>query len=214
MIRRISAVAFAIFSTGAFAQNFKALDDILIQKEGMTRVSDGLYYQKSDSGESFVAISASGKQVILDKMRETRAALALRLAQTHSESGEASLASLDDQIDRLSNPRPNQVITGHCGDQATIYARALSSGGTSASAYAVDQGGGFSPPVSTTNYASASSDNHSNSQTTSTGTPATASVTDARSCVAYSSATVNCTGDPHPPTISAFATSTRPNGCP
>lgn len=216
MILRTSVLTLALFSTGAFAQEFnvQALDEILTQKEGMVRVGDGLYYQKTATGESFVAYSESGKQVILEKMMDTRDALSARLALTHSESGQASLEMLDNQIDRLIHPpQPDEVVTGHCGDQATVYARALSSGGTSASAYAVDEGGGFSPMVSTTNYASASSDNHSNSQTTSTLTPATATVTDGRSCVAYSTATVNCSGDPNPPTIEAFATSMKPSGC-
>jgi len=217
MILRTSILTLALVSASAFAQSTsqQALDQALTQKEGMTRAGDGLYYQKTDSGESFVATSAAGKRAILQKMQETRDTLAAHLTKNPSESGQASLAILDQEIAKLDKPQPkNQEVTWHCGDQATIYARALSAGGTSASAYAVDQGGGFSPALSTTNYASASSDNHSNSQTTSTFTPATATITDTRSCVAYSSASVNCYGDPNPPTISAFATSTRAGGCP
>src|SRR5579862_4650149 len=131
MILRISTVALALFSTGAFAAQGihpASLDEILTKQEGMTRVSDGLYYQKTDGGESFVAFSAEGKRVILEKMLDTRDAIAARVAETQSESGQASLDLLDNRIDRLSHIQPNLVVTDRCGDQATIYARALSSG--------------------------------------------------------------------------------------
>lgn len=218
MILRTSILTLALFSASALAQNpgSQALDDVLTQKEGMSLVSDGLYYQKTDSGDSFVAVNATGKRAILAKMQETRAALAARYqAKGIPQSEQIALGALDNEIARLSQPQPkNQEITYHCGDAATIYARALSSGGTSSSAYAVDQGGGFSPPTSTVNVATASTDDVSHSSTTSTFTAATASATEARSCVAYSSASVTCYGDPSPPTISAFATSQRPGGCP
>ncbi|MEO6690619.1 MAG: hypothetical protein ABIS07_14985 [Dokdonella sp.] len=226
---RLSLLTLALVSGGALAQDTatRTLDQVLTQDEGMSQVSEGLYAQTTGSSESYVAVNAAGQRALLDKLVQLRA----KLAAPHVSSGiasreQASLEVVDKSIAELSRPQPKNAVSGDCsGPGGTgspqLYARALSSGGLSASGYAVLTSD-FSPATPTQNHAYASTQNRLGDDTSSqsstgvgtTAASASASAPNGNSaCTASASASVTCPGHTSP-SISAFAVSQKviPNG--
>lgn len=210
---RNASFLLAVFSTAALAQTTGAptLDEALVTSEGMTKVSDGLYAKSADSGQSFVATNKTGHQTLLQKLQAERSRIESRVA-TSSKQG--MLDQIDGLISAVNQPSPkNQTLTGDCtGSGGTgyprLYVQALSSGGTSASGYAV-MTDDFSPYLNTTNYAIATTENLSNSATAHAFTPASASQTEPQSCYASATARVTCPPSTSP-AITAVAFSSNP----
>ncbi len=199
----VSAMAFAKDSSNA------ALDKVLVSEEGMTLVADGLYMEKTASGASYVAINSAGRESLRGIVQSDLDAQRTRLtAKGRADTGAGIVASLERVLDRLNAEMQGKVSqTSYCPSGAQIYARALSSGGTAASGYAVNALD-FSPATPTSNLAEASTDNIYNSQTTVGLTPANASANESASCYAYGYASVTCPGETSP-RATAYATSWR-----
>lgn len=221
---RISLVTLALVSGSALAQSTstRTLDQMLTQDEGMNQVSDGLYAQTTGGSESYVAVNATGQRALLDRLVQLRAKLAGQHSGGSGASTEAaSLDVVDRSISELSQPQPKNAVGGDCsGPGGTgspqLYARALSSGGLSASGYAVLTSD-FSPATPTQNRAVASTQNRLGDDTSSqssTGVATTAASASASApngntaCTATASASVTCPGHTSP-SISAFAVSQK-----
>jgi len=217
MIKTISLFALAMFSSGALAQSqsWPSADDFYAS-QGFKRVDDGLYAQQTSSGESYVAINDNGRVALVAKIQETRATLAARYgAKSLSVAQQTMLQNLDDWANRFNQPEPKSTVSGDCtGSGGTgypqLYATASSSGGTSASGYSV-RNLDFGPGTPTTNTAYASTDNTYQSTSTASGTPASVSTSEPRSCDAASAASVTCYGHANP-SITAFASSHKASG--
>lgn len=218
-----AATAVAALACGSVVaqSTTRTLDDVLTQDEGLTQISDGLYAQTTSSGESFVAVNKAGQDALRKKLLELRAKLTSGASASKNET--ASLDVIDKSIAELSQPQAkNQTVIGDCTGtggtgQPQLYARALSSGGTTASGYAVLTSD-FSPVTSTTNKASAGTANRTGDETSSQSstqygaTAASASATApnmAQACTASAAASVTCPGHSSP-SISAFAYSQKP----
>jgi hypothetical protein len=205
------ATAVALF--GANSAGARSLDELLTQDEGLSQVSDGLYAHTTANSESYVAVNKAGQQALLDKLRDIKARL--------GNSEKASARVVDSAIAELSVVEPKNTVSGDCNGaggtgQPQLYATASSSGGQTASAYAV-MTSDFSPPTNTTNEACASTERgdgtttSSQCSTTYAFTPASASATAPNpnnACTASASASVTCPGHSSP-SISAFAFSQK-----
>jgi hypothetical protein len=211
----VAALSLAIAAglLGANGGNARSLDEVLTQDEGLSQVSNGLYAHKTANSESYVAVNKAGQQALLDKLRDIKARL--------GNSEKASLRVIDSAIAELSVVEPKNSVTGDCNGaggtgQPQLYATATSSGGQTASGYAV-MTSDFSPPTNTTNEACASTERgdgtttSSQCSTTYAFTPASASATAPNpnnACTASASASVTCPGHSSP-SISAFAFSQK-----
>jgi hypothetical protein len=214
----LTLLGLALASSAAIAQDTSkyTLDDALTQKEGMTRIDDGLYAQIGDSSESYVATNAHGQRALLNRLQ----ALHDRLAAQKKAGKAPSLLNraIADISRSLDAAQAKREVTGDCsGPGGTampqIYARAVSSGGLNASAYAV-RSLDFGPGTPTTNTASAQTSDtggttSSQDSTTVGDVAASASVSvpaSRNACTANAYATVTCPGHTEP-SIRAFATS-------
>jgi len=205
------ATAVALF--GANSVDARSLDVVLTQDDGLSQVSDGLYAHKTANSESYVAVNKAGQQALLDRLRDIRARL--------GNSEKASARVVDSAIAELSVVEPKNTVSGDCNGaggtgQPQLYATASSSGGQTASGYAV-MTSDFSPATNTTNKADASTERGDGTTTSSQSstnfafTPASASATAPNpnnACTASASASVKCPGHSSP-SISAFAFSQK-----
>jgi hypothetical protein len=199
--------------SGASSVNARSLDEVLTQDEGLSRISDGLYAHQTANSESYVAVNKAGQQALLDKLRDIKARL--------GNSEKASARVVDSAIAELSVVEPKNTVSGDCNGaggtgQPQLYATASSSGGQTASGYAV-MTSDFSPYTNTTNKANASTERGDGTTTSSQSstnfafTPASASATAPNpnnACTASASASVTCPGHSSP-SISAFAFSQK-----
>jgi hypothetical protein len=206
----VSAFLLALASSSAFAQvsASRSLDDVLTHDEGMTLISDGLYAQSTGSGESWVAVNPAGQRALRVKLQELRAKWA-KQSKPAAASKSPAFAALDRSIAQLSTLSPDQIVEGDCtgpGGTAmpSLYARATSSGGYTASGYAVRQLD-FGPGTPTQNAAWAETDNpfgDPTSQQTGSGVgdqAASATATAVgRRCQAFASASITCPGQSSP----------------
>jgi hypothetical protein len=217
MFARTSLIALAVLSTHVFAQSARLpTADEYFSSQGLSKVSDGLYAETTATGASYVAINDAGRAALVTKIRDARSDSATRYgAKTMTSAQAANLQHLDDWASRFSQPQPKSEVTGDCTGRGgtgypQLYARALSTGGTSSSGYSV-RNLDFGPGTPTTNYADASTDNYNNSTTTSNDTAASISANEPRSCSAAAVASVTCSGHANP-SITAFATSRKTSG--
>jgi len=229
----ISLIAFTLFSTGALAQTAapRTLDDVLTHDKGMTQISSGLYSKTTASSESFVAVSAAGRQAMLQRLIQTRAKVAARFPSGTSNNSmlanPSATSVIDHAIAELSQPETifnagtssHRRNTGDCTGLGgtglpALYADVASSGGNAAGG-----SGGITtdsnPPTQTSNYAAASTTDgngvvtSSHTSTTVGTTAASASATAPAGtivCYANVSASVTCPGKTNP-SVSAFANS-------
>lgn len=221
MIARPSILILALFSGGLFAQSTESpltLDEILVQNESMSRIGDGLYFRKTESGEAFVATNDAGQQALLARLQDIRARLT---ATGNARSEQGTLKVVDQLSDSIHHVGLSNQQSGDCngpgGSSPYLYAIANSSLGTSASATAQNTNASYY----TTNVVSASTQNGLGDETsyqasTTYGTtPATVSVNAPSGsggrapCTASAAASVTCPGATHP-SVSAFAFSQRP----
>jgi hypothetical protein len=209
IIRTLTAgIAFALASGIAYAGGVgsSTLHDRLTQEEGLKFVSDGLYAESSDSGESFVATNAKGRVALAQKIRALQPQIQTLLnANGVTRAERLLLDSLDERVRTLQAPvaKGTQEHTGTCSNGAMLYARATATAGTSASGYAVVSLD-FGPVTPTLNEASATTDTNGAYDTGSAYDAAQASVSESLSCFSDAAATVTCPGDSGP-AVSAFA---------
>jgi len=214
---RTSTVILMMLSGTALSQSLACttLDDSPTDDEGMTQVSEGLYTQRTQDSESYLAVGPEGQQALLARLIELRAA---RPALANPGTG-----LIDGLIATLSQPEPQSVLAEQFGTcnalnmTGPLHARSLAGGGVGAGAMfgassLAENRDGFSPPLNTTNVASAEEINRNGDivrhQTTTTHGPnapaaASALVILAAGCDADSSATVTCPGH-ITPSVSAF----------
>lgn len=214
---RTSTLIFMMLSGTALTQSLACttLDDRPANDEGMTQVSDGLYTLRTGDIESYVAVSPAGQQALLARLIEIRATRAVPTA-----NGVTSV--IDGLISTLSQPQPLAVLSEQTGDcnglnlNGPLHVKALAGGGVGGGDFGASSiaqnNDGFSPPLDTTNFASAETidrnGNITHHQATTTHGPgndaiATAFVIGAAGCDADSSATVTCPGHTKP-SITAF----------
>jgi hypothetical protein len=202
---RMSTLIFVMLSGTALAQG--------PTDEGMTQISDGLYAKITADGESYVALSPAGHQALLVRLIELRDD-----RTTHrAKPGTGVIGGL---IATLSQPQRNVQDTGDCNGRnpnGPLSVKALAGGGVGGGDFGASSiaqnNDGFSPPLNSTNFASAETidrnGNVTHQQATTTHGPgsaiASAFVIGAAGCDADSSATVTCPGHTQP-SISAFAT--------
>lgn len=213
MLFRTSILALALFSGTALAQ--QSIEEVLITKEKMTQVSDGLYLQKDGESESYVAINQAGRQALTDAIVRSRATMAERFAagglnrteQLALEEMDRSIAELSETV---SGAKAQQEKTGYCGT-TQIYARAISTGGISSSGYSVASNPSGGAVAATTNYAHATNGLAFYSTTAVGAAPASVSAYDPTACASTAMARVTCPGE-QSPKIVAFAFSPRTTG--
>lgn len=214
----LTLLGLVLASSAAIAQDTTkyTLDDALTQKEGMTRIDDGLYARIGDNSEAYVATTANGQRALLTHLQALHDRLATRkMAGNGSSLLNRAIADISRSLDAVQAKRE---VTGDCsGPGGTampqIYARAFSSGGISANAYAV-RTLDFGPGTPTANYASAQASDiggttSSQDSTTVGDVAASASISvpaSRNACTAGAYATVTCPGHTQP-SIRAFATS-------
>jgi hypothetical protein len=221
----VAALGMATCNVSNAQETMRTLGSTLAVEDGMVQVADGLYARVTTDGESYVAIGESGQEALRERLIELRA----KLARAHDKSPSSEQQTLDviaNALADLSQPHTkSQTVTGDCSgpggtSQPQLYARALSSYGLNASAYAVLTSD-FSPVLATANYASAGTRNGlgvSTSSQTSTGIAYTAASASAsapvssNACTASSYASVKCPGQSSP-AISALAYSQKSPGC-
>lgn len=189
------------------------LDERLTHDEGMTQISDGLYARATQDGESYVAVSPAGHQALVTRLIEIRAG-----RPTHGEKPGVSL--IDELIFTLTQPQRNAEDTGDCNGHnvnGPLFVKALAGGGIGGGDFGASSiaqnNDGFSPPLNTTNFASAETidrnGNITHHQETTTQGPntsiASAFVTGAAGCDADASARVTCPGHTGP-SVTTFAT--------
>jgi hypothetical protein len=182
------------------------LHERLTQDEGLHQISDGLYAESSDSGESFVATNAKGRAALAQKIRALQPQIqALFKANGVNRAERLVLDSLDERARALQAPiaKGTQERTGTCSNGAMLYARATATSGTSANGYAVVSLD-FGPVTPTLNEASASTDTNGAYDTGSAYDAAQASASESLSCFSDATATVTCPDD-SAPAVSAFA---------
>lgn len=209
---RLSLLACALASSTALAQNDRPMEDVLAANDGMTRLSEGLYAQIDEHGESYVAVSAAGQQALLARLLELRAKSAQKAASAATQKAHAPIDRL---IEQLSQPVAKGSVEryGDCsGPNASgpLYAGASSYGGRSAGAAATNS----NSALATTNTAYAQTTDtlgQSIEQTSTTygSTPASVSVSAPNTrylCSASASSSVTCPGATRP-AIAAFASS-------
>lgn len=204
---RTSVLALSMISGAAMAQS--SLDQVLTQKEGLARISDGLYADKKGADASYVATNQAGREALVAIMTQNRAMLERGYsADGVNRSEQLVLNDLDASIAELSQPasKVTDEDRGSCGTTQT-YARAISNGGTTASGYSVASNA-TGPVEATSNFASTVVD-YAYKNNSAVGA-APASVTDAKptACFASSYATVGCPGATYPE-IAAYAFSYR-----
>lgn len=213
MFFRVSILALSMISGAALAQG--SLEQTLTQKDGLNLVSDGLYGQKNGNDESYVAVNRAGREALLAIMKQNR----VTLEQGFSADGinrteQAALDDLDASIAELSKPEANtgkaqQERTGFCGS-TQVYARAISNGGTSSSAYSVASNA-TGPVDATANFASTTNGITYQSQNTVGAAPASVSGSNPAVCASTGFATVTCPGASSA-AVSAYAISFRAGG--
>lgn len=191
------------------------LETMIMQQEGMTPISEGLYGKKVGASESYIAIGPVGQRALAQKVIEARDSMADR-TRAHGGDPDRSDAihALDKLIDSLSAPQPkNQDVYGDClagGGGNYLHAVATSTSGVVASATASNSNSSYY----TTNVALAvtqdrnGNDTDYHSSTTHGTTTASASASapnpPPQPCESTANATVTCPGGVSP-AISAFA---------
>jgi hypothetical protein len=204
----IAAIAALGSIHGIAQEKARSLAEVLIQDQGMTLVSEGLYARTTPASESYVAVGAAGHAAMLEKLMQLRA----KTPTAPISNGMAATQSpLDKAIADLDAMHLNekQTVTGSCSGpgasgEPELRVIANSSGGTTASASAV-MTNDFSPYTNTTNSASASTENR-NGTTTS-------SQSDTEHAFTQASASAHATG-PQPCSASGYASVTCPTGGP
>jgi len=213
---RRSTVILMMLSGTALSQSLACatLDDRPANDEDMTQVSEGLYRQHTQDSESYIAVNAEGQHALLARLIELRAARpALATPGT---------SALDGLIATLSQPEPQSAVSEQFGDctglniNGPFHVKALAGGGVGGGDFGAssiaENNDGFSPPINTTNVATAETidrnGNITHRQSTTTHGPhvpalASAFVNGNAGCDADSSATVTCPGHTQP-SISAF----------
>lgn len=190
------ALALTASSVSAGATNDSTLHDRLTQHEGLSLVSDGLYAETTENGESYVATNAAGRAALAQKMRAIQPRLnKLFQAGGISRSERALLGSISKKAQELQSPvaKASQERTGFCSGGAQLYARATANAGTSANGYAVVSLD-FSPVTPTLNEVNVGTDFNGAYDSGSGYDAASAAVSDAASCFSNANASVTCPG--------------------
>lgn len=184
-----------------------------LTSEGMTLISNGLYAKHNESGENFVATNAAGRLALAAKVGAVRSTIEKRYAKNiSSRRAQVLLKQSADIIADLSRPaaKSSQYDDnyGGCGNGSLLRARAVSSDGNFADAYAANYID-FGPATPTNNFAMANS-NYVYDMSSAIGmSPATASVLDYQSCDAQAYANVTCPDGING--VAAYAYSVRPH---
>jgi hypothetical protein len=202
-IKTLALCLASLLPAFASANDQTSLHDRLTLEEGMSMISNGLYFEKTQSGESYVATNADGRRALAARVRAVdaqmkQAATGLRLdpARTNALLGILEAPQAKGSMNR----------EGNCG-AARVFANASSSNGTSANASAVN-GLDFSPVTPTANYAEAYTDLIFNSSTGTGYTAAQAQAYEANSCYSGAYSSVTCPGASSPAVV-AWAVSRR-----
>lgn len=209
-------LALALASGYAHAGQQTSLHEQLTQEQGMQQVADGLYALTTEDGEAFVAINKAGQAALAVRVEALRGEFAARMQKDGLSRAESNLLSgLGRSAQKLRESASAKVEVsngGTCGNGNTLYTRAYSTGGYTASAYAVNALD-FSPPTPTLNEATAYNDFASNYVSTSALTPAQTAVNNYGSCIAVAEATVSCPGNPYPQSVSMAYSNSRSRLC-
>jgi len=193
MLLRTSILALSMISGAAMAQS--SLDQVLTEKEGLARVSEGLYADKNGGDASYVATNQAGRDELVAIMTQDRALLERAYsADGLNRSEQTVLNDLDTSIAELSQPAPKMVSekTGNCG-ATQIYARATANGGTTASGYSVASNA-TGPVAATANFASTVIGSVYKNSSAVGAAPASVSDAGPNECYSASYATVTCPG--------------------
>jgi hypothetical protein len=183
-----------------------------LSAEGLTLISDGLYAKHNESGENFVATNAAGRRALAAKVAAVRDTMAKRYAKNSASRRAQVLAKQSaDIIADLNRPGAKSAQYddhfGGCGNGSLLRARAISSDGNFADAFAANVLD-FGPATPTDNFVSANT-NYIYDMSSSIGTtPANASVLDYQSCDAQAYASATCPDGING--VVAYAYSVRP----
>lgn len=204
---RISVLALSMISGAAMAQG--SLDQVLTQKEGLARISDGLYADKQGNDASYVATNQAGRDALVTIMMQDRAMLERAYSVDGiNRSEQAALNDMDASIAELSQPaaKMSSEKNGTCGT-TQIYARATADNGTAASGYSVASNAS-GPVAATANFASTIIGSNYQNHSGVGAAPASVSSADPNACYSASYATVTCPGKSFP-AITAYGFSYR-----
>jgi hypothetical protein len=188
-----------------------------LRDDGYIERSNGLFASPNLAEPAFVATNAQGRQALVLEMHKDRATYLARAQKNGIQAQEQNvLNSFDRTIADASKIASVAKITnsseGPCivPNGATLFASATSNAGTSASAFAVNSID-FGPATPTANYAEASTEFSTVSNTGVGTSPASSSTSNSFSCFAYSYGSVTCPGE-SAPAVSAYIStfSTRP----
>lgn len=187
----------------ASAADQTSLHDRLTLEEGMSMVSNGLYFEKTRSGDAYVATNADGRRALAARVRAVDAQMKKSNSGTRLDP-----ARTGELLSILEAPEAKGSMNreGNCG-AAQVFAFASSSNGSSANASSLN-GLDFGPVTPTANYAEAYTDLIYNSGTGTGYTPAQAQAYEAASCFAGAYSSVTCPGASSPAVV-AWALSSR-----
>jgi hypothetical protein len=208
----VLCIAAAMLPALASAADSQSLRNRLTLEQGMTMVSDGLYLEKTATGESYVATNTSGRRALALKVRAVQLESEKRMkdrASTHAQ-GVAS-AKTEALLQLLETPQSKRFMEreGYCSGGAQLYASASATNGTAASAYAVNALD-FGPVTPTANYADAYTDNTGYASYGTGYGAAQAQTYESPSCFSNAYASVTCPNDSAPAVV-AWAFSRRNN---